>query len=167
MKTLPGTPRPYNHWKAENVSFLHLLLLVLVVNMDSLLSKSCQIYSIVSKVFLENSEPILGPFKKYIFISAAPSRKLTFSAFQGLWDNATPNHCFKRNHVFEKDFDIRLVDKISVVCNNGRMVSPKQLQRHAVLWFHHWRNNASYNVLEGYESYHPVNSKVMQDMPSQ
>ena len=54
MKTLPGTPRPYNHWKAENVSFLHLLLLVLVVNMDSLLSKSCQIYSIVSKVFLEN-----------------------------------------------------------------------------------------------------------------
>ena len=52
--------------------------------------------------------------------------------------NATIKHCFKRNHVFDKDFNIRLVDKISVVCKNGRMVIPKPLQRSAVLWFHHY-----------------------------
>ena len=50
----------------------------------------------------------------------------------------TLKHCFKRNHVFDKDFDIRLVDEISVVCKNGRIVIPKPLQRRAVLWFHHY-----------------------------
>jgi hypothetical protein len=49
---------------------------------------------------------------------------------------ATIKHCFKSNHVFDKDFDIRLVDETSVVCKNGRMVIPKPLQRCAVLWFH-------------------------------
>ena len=52
--------------------------------------------------------------------------------------DATLKHCFKCNHVFDKDFDIRLVDKIAVVCKNGRMVITKPLQRRAVLWFHHY-----------------------------
>ena len=52
--------------------------------------------------------------------------------------DATIKHCFKRNHVFDEDFDIRLVDKTSVVCKNSRMVIPKPLQRRAVLWFHHY-----------------------------
>jgi hypothetical protein len=30
--------------------------------------------------------------------------------------DATIKHCFKSNHVFDKDFDIRLVDETSVVC---------------------------------------------------
>jgi hypothetical protein len=47
--------------------------------------------------------------------------------------NAALKHCFKHNHVFAKDFDRRLADRISVVRKNGRMVIPKQLQ--AVLWF--------------------------------
>ncbi len=91
--------------------------------------------------------------------------------------DASIKHCFKSNHVFDKDFDIRLVDKTSVVCKNGRMVIPKPLQRRAVLWFHHYlqhpghtrleEKNASYNVLERYANYHPVNNKVMQGMPSQ
>ncbi len=93
--------------------------------------------------------------------------------------NASLKHCFKRHHVFDKDFDIRLVDKISVVCKNSRMVILKPLQRCAVLWFHHYLQHPGhthpeetiqatiYNVLEGYENYHPVNNKVMQNMPSQ
>ena len=52
--------------------------------------------------------------------------------------DATIKHCFKSNHFFEKHFDIRLVDETSVLCKNGRMVIPKPLQRHAVLWFHHY-----------------------------
>jgi hypothetical protein len=50
----------------------------------------------------------------------------------------TTKHCFKSNHVFDKDFDIRLVDETSVVCKNGRMVIPNPLQRCVVLWFHHY-----------------------------
>ncbi len=52
--------------------------------------------------------------------------------------DATIKHCFKSNHVFDTDVDIRLVDKTSVVCKNGRMVIPKLLQWRAVLWFHHY-----------------------------
>jgi hypothetical protein len=38
--------------------------------------------------------------------------------------DATIKQCFKSNHVFDKDFDIGLVDETSVVCKNGRMVIP-------------------------------------------
>ncbi len=58
--------------------------------------------------------------------------------------DATIKHCLKSNHVFDKDFDIRLVDKTSVVCKNGRMVIPKPLQRHVVLWFHHYLQHSGW-----------------------
>ena len=48
MKTLSMTPRPYDRWEAETLSFLHVLL-VLGVNMGSLLTETRQIYSILSK----------------------------------------------------------------------------------------------------------------------
>jgi hypothetical protein len=60
----------------------------------------------------------------------------------------TLKHCFKRNHVFAKDFDVRLVDETSVVCKNGRMVIPKPLQRHVVLWFHHYLQHPGHRRLE-------------------
>ncbi len=41
--------------------------------------------------------------------------------------DATLKHCFKRNHVFDKDLDSRLVDKNFVVCKNGRMAIPEPL----------------------------------------
>jgi hypothetical protein len=62
--------------------------------------------------------------------------------------NATLKRCFKRNHVFDKDFDISLDDKISVMCKNGRMVIPKPLQKHAVLWFRHYLQNPGHTHLE-------------------
>ena len=62
--------------------------------------------------------------------------------------NATIKHFFKRNHVFDKDFDIRLVDEISVVCENGRMVIPNPLQRHAILRFHHYLQQPGHTRLE-------------------
>jgi hypothetical protein len=62
--------------------------------------------------------------------------------------DATLKHCFKRNHVFDKDFNIRLVDNISVVCKNGRMVIPKPLQRWVVLWFHHYLQHPGHTRLE-------------------
>jgi len=40
-KTLSTTPRPYDHWKAEDLGFLHVLL-VLGVKPSHLLNKMCQ-----------------------------------------------------------------------------------------------------------------------------
>jgi hypothetical protein len=62
--------------------------------------------------------------------------------------DATIKHCFKSNHVFDKDFNIRLVDKTFDVCKNGRMVIPKPLQRRAVLWFHHYLQHPGHTRLE-------------------
>jgi hypothetical protein len=62
--------------------------------------------------------------------------------------NATLKHCFKCNHVFNNNFNIRLVDKKFVVCKNGRIVIPKPLQRHAVLWFHHYLQHPRHTHLK-------------------
>jgi hypothetical protein len=45
MKTLSAIPRPYNPWKAETLSFLHVML-VLGVKMTNLLNKTHQTYGI-------------------------------------------------------------------------------------------------------------------------
>jgi hypothetical protein len=48
---------------------------------------------------------------------------------QGVTDaqraDATLKHCFKCSHVFDKVIDIRLVDGTSIVCKDGRMITPK------------------------------------------
>jgi hypothetical protein len=62
--------------------------------------------------------------------------------------DATLKHFFNRNHVFNKDFDIRLVDDISIVCKNGRMGIPEPLQRRAVLWFQHYLQHPGHTRLE-------------------
>ena len=48
MKTLSATPRPYDRWKAETLSFLHVLL-VWVVKLASLLNKMRQSWTIHQK----------------------------------------------------------------------------------------------------------------------
>jgi hypothetical protein len=50
--------------------------------------------------------------------------------------DVTIKHCFKSNHVFDKDFDIRLVDET------------KPLQRQAVLWFRHYLQHPGHTCLE-------------------
>jgi len=46
MKTLSTTPRPWYHWKAEDLSFLHVLL-VLGVTLTILLIKKRQSWAFV------------------------------------------------------------------------------------------------------------------------
>ena len=48
MKTLSATPRPYDRWKAEDLSFLHVLL-VWWVALTSLLIKKRQSWTIHQK----------------------------------------------------------------------------------------------------------------------
>ena len=88
----------------------------------------------------------------HVFANRSEEEEIYPLTAQGVADaqrvDATIKHCFKSNHVFDKDFDIRLVDETSVVCKNGRMVIPKPLQRHAVLWFHHYLQHPGHTRLE-------------------
>ena len=52
--------------------------------------------------------------------------------------NTKFKHCFKHNAVLDKGLDVRLVDDTYVVCKDVRMITPKPLQRCAVLWYHHY-----------------------------
>jgi hypothetical protein len=47
-------------------------------------------------------------------------------------------HYFKRNAVLDKGLDVRLVNNTYMVCKDGKMTIPKSLQRHALLWYHHY-----------------------------
>jgi len=62
--------------------------------------------------------------------------------------DATLKHCFKRNYLFDKGVDIRLVDDTSVVCKEGRMIIPKPLQGRAVMWYHHYLQHPGHTCLE-------------------
>jgi hypothetical protein len=57
-------------------------------------------------------------------------------------------HCFKCNAVLDKRLDVRLVDETYVVCKDGRIIIPKPLQRHAVLWYHHYLQHPRHTQLE-------------------
>jgi hypothetical protein len=63
--------------------------------------------------------------------------------------NSKLKHCFKRNAVLDKQLDLRLLEDTYVVCNDGRMIIPKSLQRCAVLWYHHYHQHPGYTQLEG------------------
>jgi hypothetical protein len=47
-------------------------------------------------------------------------------------------NCFRRNTVLGKGLEVRLVDNTYVVCKDGKMITPKPLQRPVVLWYHHY-----------------------------
>jgi hypothetical protein len=57
-------------------------------------------------------------------------------------------HCFRPKAVLDKGLDVRLVDNSYVVCKNGRMIIRKPLQRHAVLWYHHYLQHPRHTQLE-------------------
>jgi hypothetical protein len=50
--------------------------------------------------------------------------------------------------VLDKGLDVRLVDDTYIVCKDGRMIIPKPLQRHAVLWYHHYLQHPGHTQLE-------------------
>jgi hypothetical protein len=62
--------------------------------------------------------------------------------------NVKLKHCFRRNAVLDKGLEVRLVDDTYVVCKDGKMIIPKPLQRHAVLWYHHYLQHQGHTQLE-------------------
>ncbi len=63
-------------------------------------------------------------------------------------DNDKLKNCFKRNMVLDKWLEVSLVDDTHVVCKDGRMIICKPLQRHAVLWFHHYLQHPGHTRLD-------------------
>jgi len=57
-------------------------------------------------------------------------------------------HYFKRNAVFDKGLEIKLVENTKCVCKEGRLVIPKPLQRRAVMWYHHYLQHPGHTRLE-------------------
>ncbi len=62
--------------------------------------------------------------------------------------NLKLKHCFRHNAVLDKGLEVRLIDDTYVVCKNGKMIIPKPLQRHAVLWYHHYLQHPGHTRLE-------------------
>ncbi len=57
-------------------------------------------------------------------------------------------HCFKHNAVLDKGLEVSLIDNTYMVCKDGRMIVPKPLQRHTVLWFHQYLQHPGHTRLE-------------------
>jgi hypothetical protein len=51
--------------------------------------------------------------------------------------DASLKHLFKRNAVIDQGLEIKLIENMTCVCKDGRLVIPKLLQVHAVKWYHH------------------------------
>ncbi len=54
------------------------------------------------------------------------------------WADASLKHLFKRNAVIDQGLEIKLIENMTCVCKDGWLVIPKQLQVHAVKWYHHY-----------------------------
>ncbi len=61
--------------------------------------------------------------------------------------NVKLKHCFRRNTILDKGLEVRLVDDTYVMCKDGKMIIPKPLQRHAVLWYHHYLQHPGHTQL--------------------
>jgi hypothetical protein len=57
-------------------------------------------------------------------------------------------HCFRCNAELDKGLEVRLVDNRYLVCNDGKMIISKPLQRHAILWYHHYLQHPGHTRLE-------------------
>ena len=57
-------------------------------------------------------------------------------------------HYFKRNAVLVKGVELQLVENESFICDKGRLVIPKPLQRRATMWYHHYLQHPGHTRLE-------------------
>ncbi len=57
-------------------------------------------------------------------------------------------HLFKINAVLSKGLELQLVENESCICNKGRRVIPKPLQRRTTIWYHHYLQHPGHTCLE-------------------
>jgi hypothetical protein len=62
--------------------------------------------------------------------------------------NTKLKHLFKSNAVLDKGQELQIIENESCICNKGRLVIPKPLQRRAVMWYHHYLQHPGHTHLE-------------------
>ncbi len=55
---------------------------------------------------------------------------------------------FKSNAVLDKGLELQLIENKSCICHKGRLVIPKPLQGHAVMWYHHCLQHPGHTCLK-------------------
>jgi hypothetical protein len=62
--------------------------------------------------------------------------------------DASLKHRFKRNAVIDQGLEIKLIENTTCVCKDGWLVIPKPLQVRAVMWYHHYLQQAGHTCLK-------------------
>jgi hypothetical protein len=62
------------------------------------------------------------------------------------WADASLKHLFKRNAVIDQGMEIKLIENMTCVCKDGRLVILLQLR--AVRWYHHYLQHPGHTRLE-------------------
>jgi hypothetical protein len=57
-------------------------------------------------------------------------------------------HLFKSNAVLDKGLELLIIENKSCICNKDWLVISKPLQRHAVMWYHHYLQHPGHTHLE-------------------
>ncbi len=57
-------------------------------------------------------------------------------------------HLFQRNAVIDQGLEIKLIENMTCVCKDGRLVIPKPLQVHAVRWYQHYLQHLGHTCLK-------------------
>jgi len=55
---------------------------------------------------------------------------------------------FKSNAVLSKGLELQLVENKSCICHEGKLVIPKPLQWHAMIWYHHYHQHPGHTRLK-------------------
>ena len=58
-------------------------------------------------------------------------------------------HFFRHNATLDKGLELRIIEDQKCICNKGRLVIPKPLQRRATMWYHHYLQHPGHDRLEG------------------
>jgi hypothetical protein len=56
---------------------------------------------------------------------------------------------FKPNATLDKGLELRIIEDQKCICNKGRLVISKPLQRQATMWYHHYLQHPGHDRLEG------------------
>jgi hypothetical protein len=89
-----------------------------------------------------------------------------------------PKHLFKSNAVLDKGLELQIIENRSCICNKGRLVIPKPLQRRAVMWYHYYLQHPGHTRLEETmkaaiywkgmrNTIQSITKSFMQDLPSE
>jgi hypothetical protein len=62
--------------------------------------------------------------------------------------NTKLKHLFKSNTILDKGLELQIIKNESFICNKGWLVIPKPLQRHAVMWYHHYLQHPGHTRLK-------------------